>query len=470
MASIIKSLDRLRQEAKKLSKTSGIKHSKALEEIARLHGYPDWKSAVNSQTTHKSTANNLAYQDNEVNGVKDRTVYYTTTLKKTSDLDELVSQNKAYLISIGIEFSFFTPTRTGLSKSILDATYPIRNHFEALKFHSFNEQQQGSDYKVIKTAYFLNEQSITQTKVSLYRPETKKGDPRMWFSKLPEFSFPDEIIAIVIHNDDLFLINLNRELLESQSFEGEIHKFFKRYLEIKNSIAEELLAKLKLISQTPIRSIIKGDTAVGMAVEAALNIAANSSKEPDYKGIEIKSGRGGKNRSNLFAQVADWDISNCKSSADILNKYGYQRDDDFKLYCTVSAKKPNSQGLSFIYDEQLDQLIEKDIEGNSVAIWRGKTLRDRLLSKHAETFWIDAKSTVINEEEYFTLISVTHTQKPVASQLLPLIESGIITMDHLIKRKSDHSSHAKEKGPLFKIDKSNIKYLFPEPKVYKLAD
>jgi hypothetical protein len=42
-------------------------------------------------------------------------------------------------------------------------------------------------------------------------------------------------------------------------------------------------------------------------------------------------------------------------------------------------------------------------------------------------------------------------------------------MDHLIKRKCGASSAA-EKGPLFKINKRDLAFLFPEPKTYSLKN
>jgi hypothetical protein len=165
--------------------------------------------------------------------------------------------------------------------------------------------------------------------------------------------------------------------------------------------------------------------------------------------------------------VADWEKSPCKSSAEILDKYGYQRAIDFKLYCTVSTQKANSQGLQFFYDEANDQLIEKDRDGKNVAIWPGRLLRDRLLQKHAETFWIAARTIMVKGVEHFELISVTHTKRPLVSQLIPLIEAGVITMDHLIKRIGGKSAAA-EKGPLFKINKRDLSFLFPDPKTYLL--
>ncbi|MDP3778403.1 MvaI/BcnI family restriction endonuclease [Methylotenera sp.] len=395
-------------------------------------------------------------------------LHMPTTNELQTEIKLRIERNKAYFVAIGVEFSIFEPTATGLKKSILDATRPVRSHFESENFHSFDKQGQGDEHKEIKKAYFVTPNSIDPTKVSLYRPKTKKGDPRMWFSNLGRFAQPSDQIAIVVFNGELFLFNFTKIDFESLAADSAAITFIAQYTGSKNSIADELLQKLREIAKAPIKVAVVGDTAVGMAVELALNIAANSSKQPDYKGIELKSGRGSKNRSNLFAQVADWNISPCKSSAEILDKYGYHRGNDFKLYCTISTQKMNSQGLQFFYDEATDQLIEKDKNGKNVAIWSGKVLRERFIEKHAETFWIQAKSTKINGVEHFDLISVTHTKRPIVSQLLPMIQSGIITMDHLIKRKGGDKPTVSEKGPLFKINKRDLPLLFPEPKTYTL--
>ncbi|WP_230833926.1 MvaI/BcnI family restriction endonuclease, partial [Vibrio campbellii] len=201
-----------------------------------------------------------------------------------------------------------------------------------------------------------------------------------------------------------------------------------------NEVAIELLNKLKSLAASPFPALRKGDTAIGFTLESMLGIKANSSKKPDYKGIELKSGRGSANRTTLFAQVADWSLSPCKKSAEILNKYGYQREEDFKLYCTLSTQKENSQGLSFIYNQAKDRLEEWSNKRELVAVWPGDLLRNRLREKHAETFWVEAKSDMIDGVEHFQLLSITHTKAPIVSQLLPLIEAGVVTMDHLIKR------------------------------------
>lgn len=95
-----------------------------------------------------------------------------------------------------------------------------------------------------------------------------------------------------------------------------------------------------------------------------------------------------------------------------------------------------------------------------------ETLHNRLQEKHKETFWVKADSTFIDGHEYFQYSSVEHTKKPISTQFDILIEQGIITLDHLIKR--DSKGKVVEKGPLFKIKPEGIDLLFPPSEKYSL--
>lgn len=225
----------------------------------------------------------------------------------------------------------------------------------------------------------------------------------------------------------------------------------------------------KIASSGPIPSLVAADTSVGRTLETALGIDINSSKQPDYKGIELKSFRSSrKNRKNLFAQVPDWSLSKFKSSAEILDAFGYHRKDDFKLNCTVSAITQNSQGLSLRLDSDIKQLIENsdNPEIGDFVVWTLDKLHKRLLQKHRETFWVEAESTSIDGIEHFQYSIVEHTKKPIVSQFDLLIDQGIITLDHLIKRNSRGA--VVEKGPLFKIKPSGLDLLFPPSEKYNL--
>ena len=372
-----------------------------------------------------------------------------------------------------VSFALIEPTNNGLKKSIMDATGSVRSYLKSENIHDYELQEQGPDNKVlIPTIIHTGFKTIT-SKSSLYRPITKSGDPRIWFYSLTKIADPNNIIAITYFDDSFQLFNLTTldidELINS-SIQNPFQDLIKAINTSENEVAFELLAMLrKIASAGPIPSMVDADTSVGRTLETALGIDINSSKQPDYKGIELKSFRNSRtNRKNLFAQVPDWKLSKFKRSADILDAFGYQREDDFKLYCTVSAITRNSQGLNLRIDSDIKQLIENSDkpEVGDFVVWTLEKLHNRLKTKHKETFWVEAESTKINEREHFQYKLVEHTKKPISSQFDLLIEQGIITLDHLIKRNS--KGRVVEKGPLFKIRPKGIELLFPPSESYSL--
>jgi hypothetical protein len=372
-----------------------------------------------------------------------------------------------------VSLAFIEPTLTGLGKSIMDATAPVRQYLLDHGLHDFDNQKQGPLHKVQIEAVILTAFGTKESKASLYRPETKNGDPRIWFSGLKDFVEPNEIIALFINQGKIYVFNLTRlpveALLSSQSI-NPLKELIDEIQTTEGAVAMELLGLLKKIgARGPIRAELLADTAVGRTLETQLGIAINSSTKPDYKGIELKSFRKSKgNRKNLFAQVPDWRLSAFKSSAQILDAFGYQRGEDFKLYCTVSTKTLNSQGLSFRLDREARMLHESSDypEIGEFVSWSMSKLHQRLLEKHSETFWIMAEGFKEDGVEYFHYKQVEHTRKPILTQFDLLLEQGVITMDHLIKRTP--TGKTVEKGPLFKIKPNCVGLLFPPSQVYEL--
>lgn len=389
-----------------------------------------------------------------------------TPLILTIEQNALSFKNRKYLAQKGVDYGLLSITQTGLNKSIIDAVGSLRVYFKDQQYHDYDAQSQGIAHKVLNPCHLVIANNDAQNqKVSLYRPETKKGDPRIWIYGLKNCTHPGDEIALIIDKGTLYVFNISQlDLSQNQIFNQIVNDY--------DAVANELLGLLQVLSKKgPLQAIMKGDTAIGMTIEHALGIPANSSPFPDYKGIELKSSRlnTSSNRTNLFAQVPDWSMSTLKSSKEIVDKYGYPRDGDLKLYCTLSANKYNSQGLGFEVDFNDDVLNEVHSQDGNVARWLGQTLRSKLLEKHRETFWIKADAHIRNQGEYFTLRSITHTKNPLASQFLLLVEQGIITMDHLIKRK-DMTGKTTEKGPLFKIRPQHLSLLFPKPIEYPLSE
>ena len=387
-------------------------------------------------------------------------------------LNNFEEQNLKVLTENSVSLTLIEPTENGLKKSIMDATGSVRNYLKKNSFHDYDLQSQGPENKVVIEAIIYNENSVFKSNSSLYRPQTKKGDPRIWFSGLTKHSKPNDILALICFDGNIHILNLTQlsvdQLLKSALI-NPLKELIQEINGVENSVANELLVMLRKIAGSPIPSMLDADTSVGRTLETALGIDINSSKLPDYKGIELKSFRAKKgNRKNLFAQVPNWELSKFKRSAEILDAFGYWREEDFKLYCTVSGNTVNSQGLSLKVDSDINQLIENSDqkEVGDFVVWTLDKLHERLLDKHKETFWVAADTITIGGKEHFQYKEVEHTKKPITSQFDILLEQGVITLDHLIKRNS--KGKVVEKGPLFKIKPNSLDLLFPPSSIYHL--
>lgn len=372
-----------------------------------------------------------------------------------------------------VELCLIEPTGTGLEKSIMDATGSVRSYLKANNIHDFELQKQGQESKIQINSFIISSDSLVNSVASLYRPNTKNGDPRIWFKGLGSYSKANDILGIIAFECDLYVLNITQldlhNLIESK-ISNPLQDLVNEINQISNKVAEELLILLnKIAAKGPVPATLQADTAIGRTLETLLGIDINSSKKPDYKGIELKSYRDKRgNRKNLFAQVPNWNLSKFKSSAEILNAFGYSRGEDFKLYCTVSTLVRNSQGLKLKMDSEISRLIENSDKSSvgDFVVWGLETLHKRLLEKHNETFWIAADSVTFGGKEHFQYKKVEHTKKPIVSQFDILIEQGIITLDHLIKRKPTGS--VVEKGPIFKIKPNALDLLFPPSQSYSL--
>lgn len=383
------------------------------------------------------------------------------------------TQRIKLLTENSVELTLIEPTQTGLEKSIMDATGPVRNYLKGKGLHDYGVQKQGPNNKIQIQASLIEADRLVPSVASLYRPITKKGDPRIWFKGLGNYAKANDILGLIEFDRKLYVINLTQldvQKLITDLRANPLKEFVKEIKQISNEVAEELLFLLRRIARKgPIPALLKADTAIGRTLETLLGIDINSSKKPDYKGIELKSFRDKRgNRKNLFAQVPDWPLSKFKSSAEILRNFGYSRGTDIKLYCTVSTLVRNSQGLMLKMDNSVSRLLENSDNagiGDFVA-WALETLHERLLEKHNETFWIAADSLLIDGIEHFQYKKVEHTKKPIVSQFDILLEQGIITLDHLIKKTA--TGKVVEKGPLFKIKPNSVSLLFPPSQVYSL--
>ena len=388
------------------------------------------------------------------------------------------ANNVRFLVSKQIEYATIQITQTGYNKGILDTTVPVRAYFLDKGIHDFEKQPKGQEHKKLVTSYILTDTEIKTTQSSLYRPETKAGDPRMWVYKLKDYVNPDDIFAIVAHKSNLYIINLTQIDIEkayNSTLINPIQDLIKSLYGIATSISEELLGLIIDRMSDWVPTTVLADTGVGREVEAQLHIPMNANKTPDYKGIELKSKRQKSNtKGALFTNIPDWSLSKCKSGREIADKYGYLRPGLVRntLQVTVSALKPNAQGLGLEVNWENEWLemnnyamrVSEDnrlIKLHDVSVWTLLHLHERLTEKHRETFWIDVESRIKNGIEEFRVMTIDHTKNPMVSQFDVLLEQGKIKLDLMLSRPSGRGDTYS-----FKMEKKYRPLLFPESKTY----
>lgn len=392
-----------------------------------------------------------------------------------------------YLVNHNVKFTQVQITATGLKKSILDATTPMRTYLKENNVHNYELQSKGQEHKVTIPTHILTSFGSITTQTSFYRPETKDGDPRLWIYRLKETTEADDIHVIIAMNpSDLYVINITKiDIVKccETSLENPIRDLVHTLSQSADQVSEELLALLMEYQNQWIDTDLNADTAIGRQVEALLGIDMNDSPLPDYKGIELKSFRSQRPsiRKNLFCKVPDWEISNLKSGAEIVDKYGYMSGGIKSYRNTLRCCAPNTQNLrlNMNYPDNLleieeDEILEKDQfkKVADVAVWRLQTLHHCLLTKHHETFWIEVDTRMGDcGQEQFMFNKIEHTRNPIVSQFDILLEQSMITVDLLLGRpKIDAITGKPKKGGdavSFKIKKNAAGLLFPDSVTYK---
>ena len=399
-----------------------------------------------------------------------------------SKSDTPIEQYFPVFANTGVNVAFLVPTETGYEKSIMDATAPVRELLQTEKVHNYQDQKQGPENKVIVPAYFVTRAGRIKTSASLYRPVTKHGDPRIWFRDLKKYCHPYNLLALIVIKDEIYVFNLSDPAISESVLDvnGIAREIISEARYVKNAIAKELLDKIQEIHDRGyLKSITPGDPGVGDTLENALGIKRNNSKNPDYKGIELKTTRttkGGhkrtQTRETLFARVPDEGLK-YREIVETYGKIQIPRDSDtprLQLYETCRISRPNAYNLQLSVQEEQDRLqliYSKDNVSKYVSGWMLTNLKDALLLKHHETFWVEAASIKRMDGEYFQYNKILHTKEPNVSLFVPLLEEGKITVD-LAAHINPETGKWRDHGMLFKMFPEDLPLLSGSPQVYIL--
>lgn len=98
---------------------------------------------------------------------------------------------------LNLDMSFLFITEIGYEKGIIDATIPVRNFLKRNNLHNYETQGQGQkENGATLDAKLILPTGTVDLECSLYRPKTKKGDPRIWFRKIKNYCEANSFIAL----------------------------------------------------------------------------------------------------------------------------------------------------------------------------------------------------------------------------------------------------------------------------------
>lgn len=393
-----------------------------------------------------------------------------------SQSDTSIAEILQKFSALDIDVGLLAPTATAFEKSIIDAHKPFREFLARKEVHDYGVQEQGQ--KALITAKIVTRNGLIDSKVSLYRPETKSGDPRVWIYNLKNYAAPNNLLAVIHSAGELLIVNCSDTSLLSYAIspEGPIGQLSKNAEEIAEDAAGVLLDELtRICAKGPIPTIINGDTGIGMTLESELGIPPNANAAPDFFGVELKASRRnpkrGSNRVTMFSKAPNWRLGPVRSAVELIEKRGYYDESGrLSLYHTMNGKTPNSLGLQLAIgysDDTLQQRYVSDESNEHDTTWRLQDLRNSLRKKHPETFWVKADVKQVDGTECFHYVEATYTQSPKIEFIEALVEDGVITLDYTMHMKKSKQA-VRDHGYLFKIHPDNFRALFPEPLKFDL--
>jgi hypothetical protein len=151
-----------------------------------------------------------------------------------------------------VPVGILVPTRTGLSKAIMDAHASLRQFLIDVDLHNYETQGRGAKKNGVRLkSWFVFKERLEETTASLYRPETKQGDPRIWISGLQRYASAGNVLVLFAVSGQLYVVNgSDKSLLHSATDSGSVlHSLLKTCEFVRSVVADELLVALRKIGK-----------------------------------------------------------------------------------------------------------------------------------------------------------------------------------------------------------------------------
>lgn len=396
-------------------------------------------------------------------------------MENSLDVSHELDSGQQSLLDDLLERFHFTPvvvrlSKTMLEKSIIDAREVIQAYLARAGIVEFAAIGQGPEFKVQIDLPFVSAKASDRRKVSFYRPVSKSGDPRFWPERLASVARTGDALVLAFSGADVVLIHLAGTAEElARGLSGLLPSRFEGRGQLE-ALVRRLGVDLQPLAEQWLPTGRSGPTGVGFTLETYLGVRANSSKSPDFEGLELKAYRRGALTGpgklvSLFSKTPEW--LGLKNGLGLLRGFGYQdsKRGRLALYCTITTNR-NSLGWELQIDAAKHRVSVMH-EGREVVAYSFDTLEQCLASKHPATLFVKATSRGVGRSEEFRYDEVILCRDPSLANLLELMDAGLLGLDFTLHQKANGTS--RDHGYLWRIRESAIPRLYAYRRVISSA-
>ena len=220
-----------------------------------------------------------------------------------------------------------------------------------------------------------------------------------------------------------------------------------------------LEARLRDIARNDIAVAGKGSGRYGLAIEEALGITQNSSKSPDFMGIELKT-KSDKSLQTLFSRTPSKFLAG-KNKTGFFDLYAYEdtKRNRRALYTSFCSQE-DTLGFSLSVADLMVKVLHKE---KPIVEYERAKLEAALLSKHSQTVFIN----VIPLKGKVRIDSAIYCHSPSLVRFLELITEGLVYLDFTMSESA--SGKIKDHGFLWRIRTEAISRLYLHTEKMNLA-
>jgi hypothetical protein len=196
-----------------------------------------------------------------------------------------------------------------------------------------------------------------------------------------------------------------------------------------------------------------GSGRFGLAIEKAIGIPANSDKQADFMGIELKTKKDN-TLQTLFSRIPSRYLG-CKDKLDLVKKFGYI-DNKRKRRALYTSFSRRTDTLGFKLKAGVDSI---QVVRNKLVLleYDADRLEAALLSKHSQTAYISLSVRKKKNRSECRIESVLYCKWPSIIKFMRLVRKGHVFLDFTL---SVANGKVKDHGFLWRVRPSEIRDLY----------